>query len=73
METARTLLLKTGFMTNPADDPEIEALIKAIEEDGLPFSIAMGDLLRSLYGLSQSLGNHRGLDRKSAKEEPIAK
>jgi hypothetical protein len=44
------------------DGTEIEKLIKAIEDDGLPHSMAMGELLRALLSQSQTLqGHHAGL------------
>lgn len=59
-----------GVMNSPqdVDGPEIEKLIKAIEEDGFPHSMAMGELLRALHSLSQTLQGHNAelpSDRKS--------
>ena len=33
----------------------VESLAASVEEDGLPYSLAMGELLRSLLALSQTL------------------
>lgn len=63
-------------MTHPskAETPEIEALIKAIEEDGLPVSMAMGEMLRSLNNLSQTLISHKATkDTSENGDESIAK
>ena len=38
-----------------ANGAGVERLAESIEGDGLPYSLAMGELLRSLYGLSQTL------------------
>jgi hypothetical protein len=46
------------------DSAEIEALIAEVEEDRLPYGVAMGELLRALYGLSQTLN---GLEAGSAR------
>lgn len=63
---ARSLIPKKLIMKNPMnlwdpDGPEIETLIKAVEEDGLPYSIAMGELLRALHSLSQTLTGHQAV------------
>jgi hypothetical protein len=57
--------------SNPwdANGPEIESLIKAVEEDGLSYSIAMGELLRALYGLSQTLSNHPSVSTQTVSGE----
>jgi hypothetical protein len=42
---------------------DVERLAKSVEEDGLPYSLAMGELLRSLYSLSQTLsGQQKGAE-----------
>jgi hypothetical protein len=58
----RLKLLMTN-RSNPwdADGPEIEGLVEAVEQDGLSYSMAMVELLRALYGLSQTLANHPSL------------
>jgi hypothetical protein len=44
-----------------ANGAGVERLAELIEGDRLPYSMAMGELLRSLYGLSQTLsGQQRG-------------
>jgi hypothetical protein len=42
-----------------AHSADVESLIKAVEEDGLPYSMAMGELLRSLNSISQTLSGKR--------------
>jgi hypothetical protein len=37
----------------------VESLAQAVEEDGLPYGLAMGELLRSLLTLSQTLSGKR--------------
>ena len=38
---------------------DVERLAASVEEDGLPYSMAMGELLRSLFDLSETLSRHR--------------
>jgi hypothetical protein len=42
-----------------AHSADVESLIKAVEEGGLPYSLAMGELLRSLYSLPQTLSEQQ--------------
>jgi hypothetical protein len=42
-----------------AHSADVESLVKAVEEDGFPYSMAMGGLLRSLFSLSQTLCGKR--------------
>jgi hypothetical protein len=44
------------WASNGAD---VERLAKSVEEDGLPYGRAMGELLRSLFDLSETLSRHR--------------
>ena len=44
------------WASNGAD---VERLAASVEEDGLPYSMAMGELLRSLFDLSETLSRHR--------------
>jgi hypothetical protein len=37
----------------------VESLAESVEEDGLPFSMAMAKLLRSLFNLSQTLSRQQ--------------
>jgi nitrate reductase assembly molybdenum cofactor insertion protein NarJ len=45
-----------------AHRPDVERLAKAVEEDGLPYSMAMGELLRSLHSISKTLSGKRASD-----------
>jgi hypothetical protein len=38
---------------------DAEKLASSVEEDGLPYGMAMAELLRSLFDLSQTLSRHR--------------
>jgi hypothetical protein len=38
-----------------ANCADVEKLVEAVEEDRLPYSMAMGELLRSLHSISQTL------------------
>jgi hypothetical protein len=74
---ARSLALKKLIMKNPTilrdpDGPEIEPLIKAVEEDGLPHSMAMGELLRALHGLSQTLTTHQTVAKQAVSAEVVS-
>lgn len=51
------------------DGPEIETLIKAVEEGGLSHEIAMGELLRALYGIFQTLGGHQAVSKRTGQPE----
>ena len=42
-----------------AHSADVEKLAKAVEEDGLPYSLALGELLRSLHSISQTLSGKR--------------
>ena len=41
---------------------EVERLIEAVEQDGHAYSLAMGELLRSLHSISQTLSGKRASD-----------
>ena len=45
-----------------AHSADVEALSKAVEEDGLPYSLALGELLRSLHSISKTLSGKRASD-----------
>ena len=42
-----------------AHSAEVERLIKAVEQDGDAYSLALGELLRSLNSISQTLSGKR--------------
>ena len=44
-----------------AHSADVEKLIEAVEQDGLPYGMAMGELLRSLHSVSQTLSGKRAL------------
>ena len=41
---------------------DVEKLIEAVEQDGLPYGMALGELLRSLHSISQTLAGKRTSD-----------
>ena len=45
-----------------AHSADVERLANAVEEDGLPYSMALGELLRSLHSISQTLSGKRASD-----------
>jgi hypothetical protein len=45
-----------------AHSADVESLAESVEKDGLPYSLALGELLRSLYNLSQTLSGKRASD-----------
>ena len=61
--------IEEAHMKQPSERPrpdvwasngaDVERLAKSVEEDGLPYSMAMGELLRSLFDLSETLSRHR--------------
>ena len=47
-------------MSEASNAADVERLAKSVEEDGLPYSMAMGELLRSLSTIClQTLSRHR--------------
>jgi hypothetical protein len=45
-----------------AHSAEVERLVEAVEQDGLPYSLALRELLRSLNSISQTLSGKRDPD-----------
>jgi hypothetical protein len=45
-----------------AHSADVERLIEAVEQDGHGYGLAMGELLRSLHSISQTLSGKRTSD-----------
>jgi hypothetical protein len=45
-----------------ANEAGVEGLAESIEGDGLPYSMALAELLRSLHRISQTLSGKRASD-----------
>ncbi len=45
-----------------AHSADVESLIEAVEQDGHSYSLALGELLRSLNSISQTLSGKRASD-----------
>ena len=53
---------RTGTDIWDAHSADVERLAKAVEQDGHRYSMAMGELLRSLHSISQTLSGKRASD-----------
>lgn len=60
------MLYENFFESVDTDSAHIEALIKVVEKDGLSHSMAMGELLRALHSLSQTLSDHQTAPKRTA-------
>ena len=50
-----------------AHSAEVDRLIEELEQDGDAYSLAMGELLKSLYSISQTLSGKRTSDDPTVK------